>query len=147
MKQIENSPATYLISFGVFDETSIGFGLMEDLFIGIETEVRDSLEDGIVMEKERSLICENVAYAIRENGELLAPMRESMNQNGLEPVERLISGGTDGGMLNITHPHLPCPNIGTGAEMLHCEQEHISIEDLETLADILSSYIEQVGLR
>ncbi|MCK4515495.1 MAG: hypothetical protein KAU31_09575 [Spirochaetaceae bacterium] len=49
-------------------------------------------------------------------------------------------------MPNITYPHLPCPNIGTGAEMLYCEQEHISIEDLETLADILSSYVEQVGL-
>ena len=119
---------------------------MEDFFVGIETEVRDGLQDGVVMEKERTLLCENVADAISENRELLAPMREAMNQNGLEPVERFIPGGTDGGMLNLTYPHLPCPNIGTGAEMLHCEQEHISIEDLETLADILSCYIEQAGL-
>ena len=146
VKQIEDSPGTSLIYFGVFDETSVGFGLMEDFFIGIETEVRDSLEGETIMEKERTLICENVAYAISENSGLLAPMRKAMNQNDLEPVERFISGGTDGGMLNITHPNLPCPNIGTGAEMLHCEQEHISTEDLETLADILSSYIEQVGL-
>ena len=145
VRPVEGNPDDYIIGSGVRDETSDGFKQMEDFFIGIETEIRDSLEDGIIMEKERNFICENIAYAISENRELLKPMNKAMIQNGLEPVERFISGGTDGGMLNINYPHLPCPNIGTGVEMLHCEQEHISIEDLETLADILTSYIEQVG--
>jgi len=141
---VEGHPGTFRIGFLVNDETSTGLQQMEDFFIGIETEICNRLGDSITMKKKREFICENVAYAISENRELLEPMKKAMNQNGLEPVERFISGGTDGGMLNITYPHLACPNIGTGAEMIHCEQEHISIEDLETLADILTSYIEQV---
>ena len=146
IKTLEDKQGTYSLSFVVTDETSAGLKLMEDFFIGIETEIRDSLENGIVMKKERTFDCENIANAINGNRELLRPMEKAMIQNGLEPVERFISGGTDGGMLNINYPHLPCPNIGTGAEMLHCEQEHISIEDLETLADILTSYIENEGI-
>lgn len=139
IKPLEPGSGRSLLVVIVGDETPEGFRMMEDFFIGIETEIRDSLKDGIIIEKEREITCENVAYALGENRELLEPMIKAMAQNGLEPVERFICGGTDGGMLNITYPHLPCPNIGTGAEMLHCEQEHISIEDLEMLTNILTS--------
>jgi len=147
IRPAEDNPDNYLMGFIVCDETSDGFKQMEDFFNGIETEIRDSLGDGIIMEKEREFICENVAYAISNNRELLQSMSKAMIQNDLNPVERFILGGTDGGMLNISYPDLPCPNMGTGAEMFHCEQEHISVEDLDTLADILTSYIEHVGLQ
>lgn len=112
---VEGQPGACLICFIVNDETPTGLHQMEDFFIGIETEIWNRLGDSIIMKKKREFICENVVYAISENREFLEPMKKAMNQNGLESVERFISGGTDGGMLNITYPHLPCPNIGTGA--------------------------------
>ena len=145
IKPVEDKQGVYLSVFLVTDETFDGLKLMEDFFIRIEAEISDNLEDGVLIEKERRIMCENIAYAINRNRNLLKPMIKAMTRNGLEPLERLVPGGSDGGMLNISSPDLPCPNIGTGAEMLHCEQEHISIEDLETLADILTLYIENVG--
>lgn len=78
-----------------------------------------------------------MAYAIGRNPWVLEPLRKAMEDLGLNVIEENVAGGTDGGMLNKLYRRLPCPNLGTGAEMLHCEMEHISVEDLVLLAEIL----------
>lgn len=83
-------------------------------------------------------LCQSVADAIAPRREVLDPMFAAMREFGLEVDERAVPGGTDGGMLNLRFPKLPAPNLGTGAEDIHCEQEHISVPDLELLANLVS---------
>jgi di/tripeptidase len=58
-------------------------------------------------------------------------LRLSAKRCGFEVREEQITGGTDGAMMNMHYPDLPCPNIGVGAHDFHKLGEFQSVEDLE----------------
>lgn len=49
----------------------------------------------------------------------------------LEPIR----GGTDGAML--TYKGLPCPNLGTGGYAYHGPYEHITVEGMKSVVDVI----------
>jgi tripeptide aminopeptidase len=59
---------------------------------------------------------------------------------GLEPISRPVRGGTDGAQLSFRG--LPCPNLGTGGYGFHGPFEHITVESMETVVEILKNICE-----
>ncbi|MBP5662386.1 MAG: peptidase T [Clostridia bacterium] len=60
---------------------------------------------------------------------------EAFRQAGVEPVTVPIRGGTDGARLSFMG--LPCPNLSTGGENFHGFLEFVSVNDMNTMAEVL----------
>lgn len=59
---------------------------------------------------------------------------------GLEPTVDAIRGGTDGAQLSFKG--LPCPNLGTGGAAFHGALEHISVEGMDKVVDIIVELVK-----
>ena len=51
-----------------------------------------------------------------------------------------IRGGTDGA--RITYMGLPCPNIGTGDRCCHGRYEHVVIEEMYEMFELVKALVE-----
>lgn len=60
---------------------------------------------------------------------------EALRNQGLNPISNPIRGGTDGA--NLTMNGLPCPNLGTGGYNYHGRYEYLSLNELETMINVL----------
>lgn len=61
--------------------------------------------------------------------------KESIRELGMEPNTDPIRGGTDGAQLSFRG--LPCPNLGTGGYAFHGPYEHITIEGMDTVVQVI----------
>ncbi len=68
----------------------------------------------------------------------------AMLRCGVKPEIIPIRGGTDGARLSFEG--LPCPNICTGGENFHSRYEYISIESMETIAEIIVEILTDKSL-
>jgi tripeptide aminopeptidase len=50
-----------------------------------------------------------------------------------------VRGGTDGSQLS--YRGLPCPNLGTGGHGFHGPYEHISVQDMDKVVEILINLV------
>jgi len=64
---------------------------------------------------------------------------------GLTPVVEPIRGGTDGARLSFMG--LPCPNLGTGGYAYHGPYEHITVEGMDIVTDILFDIVKRYAKR
>ena len=64
---------------------------------------------------------------------------EAVKRCGVEPSIEAIRGGTDGARLSFMG--LPCPNLGTGGYAFHGPYEHITVEGMEKVVDILTEIV------
>lgn len=65
---------------------------------------------------------------------------QAMRSVGLTPKHEPTRGGTDGATLSFMG--LPCPNLGTGGYAFHGPYEHITVEGMEKVRDVLLSLID-----
>lgn len=63
-----------------------------------------------------------------------------MERLGMNPAEEAIRGGTDGAMLS--YMGLPCPNLGDGGYEFHGRHEYLCVEELETVAKLLTEIVK-----
>ena len=80
---------------------------------------------------------ENMLSVIEQHMEIIDLAKNAILKEGLEPLSRPVRGGTDGARLSFMG--LPCPNLGTGGYGFHGPYEHISVEAMRTVVDILIS--------
>ena len=78
---------------------------------------------------------ENMLSVIEQNMYVVDLAREAISSVGLKPLSRPVRGGTDGSHLSFMG--LPCPNLGTGGYGFHGPYEHITVEAMETVVQIL----------
>jgi tripeptide aminopeptidase len=78
---------------------------------------------------------ENMITVLEDKMYVVELAREAIAANGLTPVSIPIRGGTDGARLSFMG--LPCPNLGTGGHGFHGPFEHITVESMEKVVDIL----------
>lgn len=64
---------------------------------------------------------------------------EACKKAGVEPDQSPIRGGTDGARLSFRG--LPCPNLGTGGYAFHGCYEHITVEGMEKVVEIIKNII------
>ncbi|MGC8915834.1 MAG: peptidase T [Thermoanaerobaculum sp.] len=87
----------------------------------------------------------NMAYAIRQDPQVLEVALEAVRRMGLEPVRKAIRGGTDGARLSFMG--LLTPNVWAGGQNFHSVQEWVSLEWMakacECALQILALWVEK----
>ncbi len=78
---------------------------------------------------------QNMAEILAEHRAVIDRAERAIRLAGLEPAVRPIRGGTDGARLSFSG--LPCPNLGTGGAAFHGPYEHITVEDMDKVVEIL----------
>lgn len=78
---------------------------------------------------------ENMLSIIEKNIYTIDIAKDAIRSVDLNPISRPVRGGTDGARLSFMG--LPCPNLGTGGYGFHGPFEHISIEAMNTVVDII----------
>lgn len=81
----------------------------------------------------------NMAEKILPCFHLVERAQQAIHENGLEPVTLPVRGGTDGARLSFMG--LPCPNLGTGGHAFHGPYEHITVEGMESVVQILLTIV------
>ena len=77
----------------------------------------------------------NMEEVIRDHMDLIENARKATLQAGVQPAMPPIRGGTDGCRLSFRG--LPCPDLGTGVYACHGPFEHIAVEDMDKVVEIL----------
>lgn len=81
----------------------------------------------------------NMAEKIKPCFHLIENARKAAKAAGVEPVTNPIRGGTDGARLSFMG--LPCPNLGTGGYAFHGPYEHITVQGMEKVVEILMGIV------
>jgi di/tripeptidase len=68
---------------------------------------------------------------IAQNQWCMGPIRDALEELGIEIDESRAEGGTDGAMFNMLKPHVPAPNCGVGPRNIHQLPEFIPVKELE----------------
>ena len=71
--------------------------------------------------------------------------KEAYRLMGIEATSVPIRGGTDGATLS--YMGLPCPNISTGGINCHSIYEMASIQQMETMVEVILKICELAGQR
>ena len=77
----------------------------------------------------------NMGDVIDRHPEVIEAAEEAVRRLGIEPVQSIIRGGTDGARLS--HRGLPTPNLFTGGSEYHSRREWASVQDMAAAAAML----------
>jgi tripeptide aminopeptidase len=78
---------------------------------------------------------ENMITVLKDQMYIVDLAKAAITKCGVTPESLPIRGGTDGARLSFMG--LPCPNLGTGGFGFHGPYEHITVEAMERVVDIL----------
>lgn len=81
----------------------------------------------------------NCAQVILPHKHLIENAKAAMEAVGVKPLVFPIRGGTDGSSLSFMG--LPCPNICTGGHNAHGLNEFVSVQDMQTVVEILKGIV------
>ena len=84
----------------------------------------------------------NMLEKIKPHMHLIEIAKKAITEEGLEPVEVPIRGGTDGARLSFMG--LPCPNLGTGGFNFHGPFEYTSAERMDKAVRIILNIIKNL---
>ena len=76
-----------------------------------------------------------------EHEALLQYVRDAYLACGVKLIECPARGGTDGSTLS--EMGLPTPNVGTDAQECHSVNEHIAVESLEKMVDVIINLVSR----
>ena len=82
----------------------------------------------------------NMEEKIRPCFHIVETAKQAVLAAGLEPIIKPIRGGTDGARLSFEG--LPCPNLGTGGYAFHGPYEHITVEGMDKVVEILLGIVK-----
>jgi tripeptide aminopeptidase len=85
----------------------------------------------------------NMKEIITEHPYVVDIAKTAISRVGLSPISRPVRGGTDGARLSFMG--LPCPNLGTGGYGFHGPYEHITVEAMETVVQILREIVRVIA--
>lgn len=81
----------------------------------------------------------NMSEIIESNYHLIENAKKAIEEAGAQAITKPIRGGTDGATLSFMG--LPCPNLGTGGNAYHGVYEHITVEGMEIVIEILKNLV------
>ena len=77
---------------------------------------------------------------IQEYPYLIEQAKNACETAGITPLILPIRGGTDGA--HLSYMGLPCPNLGTGGHAYHGPFEHITIESMDKVVEMLIALVK-----
>ena len=81
----------------------------------------------------------NMAQVLQAHPDVITRAEDAICKAGLTPVRRPIRGGTDGAQLSFRG--LPCPNLGTAGGGCHGPYEHISVQNMDIVVQMLKALL------
>lgn len=82
----------------------------------------------------------NMTEIIQEYPYLIEQAKNACETAGITPLILPIRGGTDGA--HLSYMGLPCPNLGTGGHAYHGPFEHITIESMDKVVEMLIALVK-----
>ena len=82
----------------------------------------------------------NMIYYFEKDDKAVKLIQKAFNKCKKEYEFVAVRGGTDGA--RITYMGLPCPNIGTGDRCCHGRYEHVVINELYEMFEIITTLLE-----
>ena len=82
----------------------------------------------------------NMKNIIEEHMHLIDNAKLACERTGLTPIVSPIRGGTDGCQLSFRG--LPCPDIGTEGHGYHGPYEHISVQSMDKVVDMMIELVK-----
>lgn len=78
---------------------------------------------------------QNMAEILEDYPEVMDVARKACRNCGVSPISVPIRGATDGAILSFRG--LPCPNLGTGGYAFHGPYEHLTVEGMDKMVEIV----------
>ncbi|MCF0228372.1 MAG: peptidase T [Parasporobacterium sp.] len=127
---VESAKLYYIVR----DHDELKFAERKKVLNDIASELNGKYGDGTVKIEIKDSY-RNMIEKIRPHMHLIEHAKEAIIKTGLVPSVKPVRGGTDGAQLSFRG--LPCPNLGTGGHAFHGPYEYISVEGMESAAQIL----------
>ena len=105
----------------------------------VEKRMNDKYGSGTV-ELEIKDSYRNMKEMVLPHIHLIENAKAAAIASGVAPTVMPIRGGTDGARLSFMG--LPCPNLGTGGYAFHGPFEHITVEGMDTVVNILLEIVK-----
>ena len=131
---VEKASLAYIIR----DHDAVAFAARKAYLRHVETLINEKYGAGTATLTMRDQY-RNMSEIVLQHPETIRLAEAAIRSAGLEPRAEPIRGGTDGAQLSFRG--LPCPNLGTGGYACHGPWEHITVEGLETSAQIILNII------
>lgn len=133
---VENAEIDYIIrdhDWGLFEAKLSTLHLIEKT---INEKYGESTVTLTINEQYRNMI-----EKIRPHMHIVETAKKCIKDQGLEPLEVPVRGGTDGARLSFRG--LPCPNLGTAGYAFHGPFEHITAEGMDKVVEILTAIVKE----
>lgn len=82
----------------------------------------------------------NMREMVEPHMHLITNAEKAARASGIEPFTVPIRGGTDGAALSFRG--LPCPNLGTGGYGAHGPYEHVTLEGMEKMVEMILEIVQ-----
>lgn len=135
---VEYSKLVYIVR----DHDADKFTARNELLQNIEKTMNEKYGDSVVSLTIKQQY-RNMKEKIEPCMHLIDNAKKAIKAVGLEPTVDAIRGGTDGAQLSFKG--LPCPNLGTGGAAYHGACEHISVEGMDKVVDIVVELVKIYG--
>ena len=112
-----------------------GIQKKKDFLLALRDRINAEYGEGCCAVEIRDEYPNMKEYIMPDHENLVQSVREAYQACGVELFECPVRGGTDGSTLS--QMGLPTPNIGTGARECHSVNEHIAVESLEKMVEVL----------
>ena len=132
---VENSKLSYIVR----DHDADKFDKRNEFLRSIEKTMNEKYGEGTVTLTIKEQY-RNMKEKIEPCMHLIDNAKKAIKSVGLEPTVDAIRGGTDGAQLSFKG--LPCPNLGTGGAAYHGACEHISVEGMDKVVDIVVELVK-----
>ena len=133
---VENAEISYLVR----DHDASLFEAKKKTLNMIEKIMNEKYGEGTVVltitEQYRNMI-----EKILPHMHIVDTAKECIKEQGFEPLDVPVRGGTDGAMLS--YRGLPCPNLGTAGYAFHGPLEHITAEGMDTVVNVMCAIIKK----
>ncbi len=139
LDQIEGDVEKAKLSYIVRDHDPAHFAARKEILRHIEKQMNERYGEGTVVLTIQDQY-RNMIEKIEPCMHLVENAKTAIRSAGLEPAEEPIRGGTDGASLSWRG--LPCPNLGTGGYAFHGPYEHITVEGMDNVVEILKGIVK-----
>ncbi len=127
---VEKAELTYIVRDHSAESFAARCALLRHIAKSMNEQYGEGTVELILKDQYRNMI-EKIRPCMQLIDYAKAAMEEAGKCASIEPIR----GGTDGAQLSFRG--LPCPNLGTGGYAFHGPYEHISVEGMDFVVDVL----------
>lgn len=139
LTEMEGNVEKARLAYIIRDHRAANFSAREDTLRHIEKLINEKYGDGTAHLTIRESY-RNMEEMIRPHFYVVDTANRATEAAGVTPTHEPIRGGTDGSHLSFMG--LPTPNLGTGGYAFHGPYEHVTLEGMQKVSEIIANIIK-----